>query len=730
MAIGGNAAVEGGRGGKGFWLKGLGLALVLWLVACAAVAWWALRDVPWREIAAESRAPRVELTDAQGNPIIHSGPYQAGYASLDQYPQHLIDAVVAIEDRRFFDHRGIDLRGVVRAFVRNMRAGTVLEGGSTITQQLAKVLYLEPDRTIRRKLQEVVIAIWLDASLEKEEILTRYLNNIYLGAGATGVPAAARVYFGKEPADLTLMESAVIAGLIRAPSVLNPRSNPDGALARASVVLGAMVDAGLLEPEAADPSESALALDAAEASVVAGGWFADWALAEGRSIAANQSGGITMETTFEPQLQALGEEIVRQILDERGEAAGASQAALVAMRPDGAVVAMVGGRDYEASSFNRAVTAMRQPGSTFKTFVYYAALEAGIRPNDLVLDAPIEVAGWAPENFGGEFFGRVTVAEAFARSLNAATVALAETVGIDAVAKAARDLGIDADLMETPSLALGASEVSLLDLTGAYASIRAGVAPIEPWGINAFRADAHGRSFRVGPSRRPQIDMSAHQQEMVAMMQLAVERGTGRRAALDEPVAGKTGTSQNFRDAWFVGFTSNWVVGVWVGNDDGTAMNEVTGGGLPAEIWRAFVAEANELFPGGIDPATPRAPVEPQLSAPREDLVAQAAPACNVSACSRRYRSFRAEDCTYQPYRGSRRMCDIEAPGSQMGTVAQTRGEYGVSYERTGAIGIVDSRVAAPQSCNVSACSRAYRSFRAEDCSYQPYRGARRMCTR
>ncbi|MGY6710147.1 MAG: PBP1A family penicillin-binding protein [Rhizobiaceae bacterium] len=729
------------RRGASRWLSGLAVAALIWIIAAGAVAWWALRDVPWQQIADGTLRPVVLLEDAAGEPLVQSGPFQGAPAPLEGYPDHLIDAVLAIEDRRFFDHYGVDMRGIARAFLRNVRAGQVVQGGSTITQQLVKVLYLEHDRTLRRKIQETLISFWLEMRLGKEEILTRYLNSIYLGAGATGVPAAAQVYFNKEVSDLTLEEAAIIAGVIRAPSVLNPRHNPDGSRQRARLVLDSMVADGRLTTEAAQAAniEATEVVDrpAPESS---GSWYADWAMEDVREIAGPYRGTIHVQTTHVPELQELASSTVREAIESHGEEAGATQAALVAMAPDGAVLAMVGGVDYSTSSFNRAVSAMRQPGSTFKLFVYYAALEAGIDPGDLVVDEPVEVAGWAPENFGGEFVGQVTVAEAFARSLNAATVSIAEAVGIDAVAETARELGIDSPLVKTPSLALGTSEVSLLDLTGAYASIRSGIAPTEPWAIASFQAEQTGRRLRVGPVRQGTRELGNNRNQMIDLLRLVVESGTGRNAATSGFSAGKTGTSQNFRDAWFVGFSENWVVGVWVGNDDGTPMNRVTGGGLPAQIWSSFVENADALYPDGIDPLNHRPSFDaPPLDEPGENelegggLVAQAGPSCDVQACSRRYRSFRASDCTYQPYSGPRRMCDIGAEsaaeprsnGVQVFTPGARR-EMARSQRGTRR-GMQET---APRGCNVQACSRAYRSFRASDCSYQPYRGPRRICQR
>ncbi|WP_255561798.1 PBP1A family penicillin-binding protein [Pseudohoeflea coraliihabitans] len=628
------------------------------LLVVALTAVWALHDVPLSKIADETVDPIVVLKSADGEALIQQGPYRGANTPYSAFPDHLVKAVMSIEDRRFMDHWGLDLRGMTRALVRNVTAGQVVEGGSTITQQLLKILYLERDRTIRRKIQEAFLALWIERRMSKEQILERYLNNIYLGAGATGMPAAARIYFSKEVGELTLPESAMLAGLIRAPSQLNPLENPEAARERARTVINAMQAAGHIETDAASDRETAalasLDLNPGREETGDGSWFTDWIRPSAREIAGSFRGDISVSTTLVPELQRMAEAAIETVMNEEGAASGASQAALVALRPDGGVVAMVGGRDYSASSFNRATSAERQPGSTFKLFVYYAALRAGYEPNDRLNDAPIELDGWKPENYGGKFHGRVSLAEAFARSLNAATVQLALDVGIDNVAAAARDLGINADLTETPSLALGASEVTLLDLTGAYASVRAGVAPIEPWGNVSFSVDGSNQSFRVSRPAEPKIRLSEKDHRtLTGLLQLVVDRGTGKAARLDGFAAGKTGTSQNFRDAWFIGFNESMTVGVWVGNDDGTAMDNVAGGGLPAKIWQKFMANASGYQPAGSLISRPQKEGEP-LAQARER---QAAPACNVRACSRAYRSFRVSDCTFQPYRGRRKLC-------------------------------------------------------------------------
>lgn len=628
----------------------LGAASLVFLVVLFS---WALSGVPWDEIADGSLKPVVVLETTDGKPLVRQGPIQGPYATREDFPPHLIDAVLTSEDRRFYDHSGIDLKGILRALYRNVGAGEVVQGGSTITQQLIKILYLERDRTWKRKIQEAVIAFWLEQKLGKDEILTRYLNNIYLGEGATGVPAAARIYFDKEVRELDLGESAMLASIIRAPSQLNPVINPEGARQQAELVLDAMVKGGKATAEQATTATADFAeLRPTKPAARSGSWLADWVMQEARELAGPYRGTIKVRTTMVPRLQAIAEKVVAEALDKEGAQAGASQAALVAMTPQGAVVAVVGGRDYGKSTFNRATAAMRQPGSAFKLFVYYAALKAGLTPFDQVEDAPIEIGGWSPENFGGGYSGRVSISEAFARSLNVATVALAMEIGIDKVAAAARELGIDAKLAETPSLALGSSEVSLLDLTGAYASVRAGIAPIEPWGIVSFHADGQPRAFRVGPSKQPTTDLRPHQRDLVGLLRLVVERGTGREADLEVFAAGKTGTSQNHRDAWFVGFTEPLVVGVWVGNDDETPMKKVTGGQLPARIWRDFMRAAL----AALDDSVPDGDHEATVASSSGE--GEASASCNFRACARAYRSFRPADCTFQPYRGSRRLCE------------------------------------------------------------------------
>lgn len=627
-------------------LKPAVAVVVIGLVVLGGVMAWALNDVPFERIASGRLDNQIiTLTASNGEPIIQRGPYQEVAATRDQLPQHLIDAVLATEDRRFYDHWGIDIWGIMRALGRNVFAGQVREGGSTITQQLLKILYLEPDRTVRRKAQELFLSIWLENRLSKDEILTLYLNNVYLGAGATGMPAAARVYFDKDVGDLSIAESAMLAGLIASPSALNPIENIEGARDRAAVVLQSMQAAGYLDENTALRAKANSAqLQPSMPSLGTGTWFADWVMQEAQETSGQFVGSVAVTTTLVPELQAIAQQSVQSVMAANGT--GPTQAAMVVLAPNGAVVAMVGGLDYSDSEFNRAL-AMRQPGSTFKLFTYYAALKLGATPQTRLDDRPLDIDGWSPQNFDGNYSGRVSMAEAFARSLNAATVQLGMEVGIPNIVAAARELGIDAPLGETPSLILGASEVSLLDMTGAYASVRAGLSPVEPFGIATFEAP-NGRPFTIGSSKQPTVPLADAREPMLDMLQLVVDQGTGQAAQLDRFAAGKTGTSQDYRDAWFIGFDENYTVGVWVGNDDGAPMDRVTGGQLPAQIWQAFmtdaVAELSTDDPLSFDPqATGDAGPPPQ---------------CNIQACSRAYRSFRASDCSFQPYSGARRICE------------------------------------------------------------------------
>jgi penicillin-binding protein 1A len=606
----------------------------------------------------------IVLASADGSDLLHKGALEMAAVPAKDMPSDVVNAVLSIEDRRFYRHGGLDALSVLRALRQNMEAGKIVAGGSTITQQLVKMLFLGPERTYRRKIKEAVIALWIEHHLTKDEILTSYLNNVYLGSGATGFPAGARLYFGKKVHDLNLPEAAMLAGMINAPGPDDPLHDLDAARRRAVTVLDAMVANGRLTVDAALVAKLHPATPVSTGvTYPSSGWFADWAYDQAARVTPPLAGTVRFRTTLDLRLQSSAANIVRTVLAKYGAQKHASQAALVAMRPDGAVVAMVGGQSYARSQYNRAVQAERQPGSAFKLFDYYAALRQGFKLDDEILDAPVDLHGWQPANYERRYHGKVSLADAFADSLNDATVRLSQEVGIGQVIAAARDLGLRAKLHNNPSLALGTSEVSLLDLTSAYASVRAGEAPVPPWGIAGIKTPSDPDYVPVNHSNNSRHSLGAYQGELIDLLQGVVKRGTGRAAELHGFAAGKTGTTQDFRDAWFVGFDDSLVVGVWVGNDDHSPMKGVVGGSLPAMIWKEFmeqthdatVAQAGTKAPP--DTTAAEALVFPdQVTAPRS--IGPQLAQCDVPACEAFYHSFRASDCTYQPYWGPREYCE------------------------------------------------------------------------
>ena len=646
---------------------GLAFLLLLGIVLAGGVLVWAVRDLPLADMLPPLEEPTLTVQDEAGDTLFTRGAYRAGYVPLDQMPEHLPQAVSAIEDRRFWDHPGVDIEGIGRAMWRNFSSGGVVEGGSTITQQLVKVLYLDPDRTYKRKLQEMVLALGLERQLGKDRIMELYLNSTYLGAGAWGMPAAAQLYFDKPVQELSLAQSAILAATIRAPSVINPEADLERARERGLVVLSVMRDLGRIDEAAFETASAEMAtIEPSPPPARAGSYFADWVLGEAQELSGAVDGPLTVTATLDMELQAKAEKILRDAIFGPGAQAGASQGAIVAMTPDGRVRAMVGGVDYGESQFNRATDALRQPGSTFKLPVFLAALVMGADPETRLPDEPIDINGYKPENFNGQYAGVVTLREAFARSLNAATVRLAQEVGIDQVIEVSRQLGIEGELTPTPSLALGTSEVSLLDMTEAYAAILAGRAPIKATGIASLKLGDTGVALSVSGSDPNAVQLNRTRDPMLSMLRAVVTDGTGKRAQIPGFAAGKTGTSQNSRDAWFIGFTDKLVVGVWIGNDDNSPMDQLTGGSLPAEIWREVVQAAGGASAARAPSAESQTPVRvrrgTQVETTRADRLRRRAakqgqPQCDVRACSRAYRSFRASDCTFQPYSGPRKLC-------------------------------------------------------------------------
>ena len=540
----------------------------------------------------KSRRPGVTVLAADGSLIADYGNLYGRRLTVNELPPELVQAVVAIEDRRFFEHPGVDFRGLLRASIANLRAGGVVQGGSTLTQQLAKNLFLTPERSYVRKIKELLLALALENRFQKDELLTIYLNRVYFGAGTYGVEAAAQRYFGSSARDIDTYQAAVLAGLLRAPSRLNPDNNATAAHERARTVLGAMVAAGYLKPSEAEdiartrrPGHG----NAAQPRPRVGGetrrYFADWVLERAAGYAGSTGTDLSVETTLDPRLQRLAEAAVAGI-DTKG-----AQVALVVLRDDGAVLAMVGGKRYGASQFNRVTSALRQPGSAFKPIIYLPALEMGMSPDSSVRDAPITVDGWTPKNFSGRHLGDVTLREAVARSLNTVAVRVSEDIGRDQVIQTARRLGITAPLKPHPSIALGAAEVIPLELTAAYAVFANGGFSVAPYGISEVRQGGDVIFRRSGATSHRVISADAAAQ-MTDMLRAVIDWGTGKSAGFGVPAAGKSGTSQDFRDAWFIGYVGNLVTTVWVGNDDDTPMDRVTGSSIPAAIWKAFMSSA------------------------------------------------------------------------------------------------------------------------------------------
>ena len=564
---------------------GLLLATLIWLIVTA----------PLGRALEPLEDPAMLFLSVEGKPIARRGAIKGKPVTVPELDPLTPAAFIAIEDRRFRGHWGIDPRAIGRAMVANVRAGSVRQGGSTITQQLAKTSFLSSDRSLKRKAQEVIIAFWLEAWLTKDEILARYLSSVYFGDGVYGLRAASRHYFNRAPEGLTLGQSAMLAGMVQAPSRLAPTRNLELARARSKLVLQAMADTGVISRTRA--RDATLARPVAQSDKVpTGTYFADWVAPAAQRAFEADFGQVQVPTTLDADLQRIA---VRAVANAP---IGDAQAALVAMRPDGRVVAMVGGRSYRKSPFNRATQARRQPGSAFKLFVYLAALRAGYRPEDMIEDTPVTIDGWSPANNDGVYRGRITLREAFLRSSNAAAVRLSERVGRQNVLRAARELGISSPLPDSPSVALGTAGVSLLELTGAYAAIAGGRYPVKPRGLPLGDKDEGLSAFF---QRGGALDAERDWGPMLDLLWAAANEGTGRRAALSAPTFGKTGTTQNNRDALFVGFAGNLVVGVWVGRDDDKSLGRVTGGTAPAKIWRSFMTSALSVD-GRAGPQLPR----------------------------------------------------------------------------------------------------------------------------
>src|SRR5215470_10961280 len=538
------------------------------------------------------KQPSVTLLANDGEVIATYGDLYGTTVQLRDLPRYLPQAVVATEDRRFYSHFGLDPVGLARAAYINIRDWRLTQGGSTITQQLAKNVFLTPARTVRRKGQEMLLALWLEHNFTKDQILTLYLNRVYFGAGAYGVDAAARKFFGKPATQVTPYEAAMLAGLLRAPSAFNPMNDREVADSRAQLVLKNMVAADVLSEQDAEAIAKNKQMSTSyAASGHSGQHFPDWVMDQVSGYVGVDR-DLVVVTTLDPRLQKIAETELAKMLDTDGAKRNAGQAALVSLTPDGAVRAMVGGRDYGISQFNRATQSLRQPGSAFKAFVFLAGFEHGMRPDDHMFDGPISVGGWKPGNYENDYQGEVTLREAYARSLNSVAVQVSERVGRKNVIEAARRLGITSDLTTGPSIALGSSGVSLLELTGAYATFDNNGYGVWPRGIEQISDRNGGVLYQREGTGPGQLVEPAQVNSMLDLMGGVIDHGTGKGARLGRPAAGKTGTGQDYRDAWFVGFTAELVTGVWVGNDDNSPMKKVVGGSLPTQLWHAFMAGA------------------------------------------------------------------------------------------------------------------------------------------
>jgi len=598
------------------------LILCLWggIGLVGVIGYYATQLPPIDQLAIPKRPPNIAIVAEDGTLLANRGDTGGAAVSLDQLPAYLPKAFIAIEDRRFYSHHGIDPMGILRAMMRNITGRGAMQGGSTLTQQLAKNLFLTQERTMSRKGQEAVLALWLEHKYSKNQILELYLNRVYFGSGAYGVEAAAQKYFGHPARSVTLSEAAMLAGLMKAPSKLAPNHNLKAATDRAAQVINAMKDEGMITEAMARIALDTPAHTAREVRNGTVNYAADYVVDALDDMIGPVEEDIVVTTTLSSSLQAAAEKALTDELDQKGQKFGVGEGALVAMSPEGDIRALVGGRNYAESQFNRVVAAKRQPGSSFKPFVYLAALERGLTPDTIRDDAPINVRGWQPENYSRNYEGAVTLTRALSQSLNTVAVRLGVETGAKAVANVAHRLGITSDLQVNASIALGTSEVTPLELVGAYVPFANGGIGVQPHIVTKVRT-ATGKLLyqRKGASNGRVIDQQ-YVPMMNAMMQETLLTGTARKASLPGwQAAGKTGTSQDWRDAWFVGYTSHMITGVWLGNDDNSPTKKASGGGLPVEVWSNFMKAAHhgvppDGLPLGIWHAAPPAPENPIVS--------------------------------------------------------------------------------------------------------------------
>ncbi|GAB5504855.1 MAG: transglycosylase domain-containing protein [Rhizobiaceae bacterium] len=597
------------------------VVLGIWggIAAAGIVLWYGAQMPSMTTWEIPDRPPNVRIVSVDGTLVANRGMTGGQAVGLHEMSPYIPEAVIAIEDRRFHSHFGIDPIGLARAMFENLTTGRITQGGSTITQQLAKNLFLKPDRTVERKVQEVLLALWLEHKHSKQQILEMYLNRVYFGSGSYGVEAASRRYFDKPASDVSLSEAALLAGLLKAPSRLSPARDPKAAEKRAQVVLQAMRNSGMIDDGQMTTAMSAPAARAAAYWTGAEHYVADKVMEELPGLIGEITGDVVVETTLDFGLQKVAENTIRRLIDENGKKLHVTQGVLVSLDNTGAVRAMVGGYDYANSQFDRATEARRQPGSAFKPFVYMAAVERGMTPETRVRDAPVRIGKWSPSNFNDKYHGDVSLSFALSRSLNSVAARLVGQVGAKNVIEAAYRMGIESDLKNNASIALGTSEVTPLELTAAYV----------PFANGGYRPFVHFIEKVSTPEGKvlwqrrsggiPRVVNARVVGMMNAMMSRTLEEGTGRKAYFGWPAAGKTGTTQSSRDVWFVGYTANLTTGVWFGNDDNSPTKKVTGGSMPAQAWHDYMAAAHSGIPVASLPGWSGTAVQPSF-AQRDDI--------------------------------------------------------------------------------------------------------------
>ena len=569
----------------------MALAGTLALIIAVAIAFNTLPS--FDEMMRSPNGQSVEIRGDDNSVLVSLGPSYGEWLPYSRIPKTMTGAMIAVEDRRFWMHPGVDPIGMTRALVTNLRAGRSVQGASTISQQLARNIFLTANKTYARKGRELILALALERKFTKEALLELYLNRVYFGGGAYGIDAASRKFFGHPAASLSLEEAAIIAGLVKAPSRYAPSADAEAARRRANTVISTMVDSGAITAGEAATADMAVVRFTAQPRQAGARYFTDWVLTEVENLTDETIESLQVSTTLNPEGQRAAEAAVA------AETPAGAQGALVALARDGAVKAMVGGRDYVTSNYNRAVAARRQPGSAFKFFVYAAAIEDGVSPDDRIVDQPITIGNWSPRNSNGRFIGSVTVRNAFAQSINTVAVELGQRVGFDTVADMARRFGITTPIDRRPAMALGASDVTLLEMTQAYATVAAGGVEARPYAITRITTGS-GKVLYERESDSPRVIVAPYvAAKMTELMKAAVETGTGRAAQIGRPLAGKTGTTSSNKDGWFLGFTSELTTGVWMGRDDARAVPGLAGGRAPARAFAAYMARAV----GGTPPA-------------------------------------------------------------------------------------------------------------------------------